>query len=96
MLTGRAGMEWPGLTSNVYSGQEVVKMHKHGPRQEYFDNILQQKNAKSSFRNLKVPPVLRGWTGNSMAGRATDPPDPVGDCKICYMVLNCLKNFELN
>ena len=77
-------MEWPGLTSNVYRGQEVVKMHQHGPRQEYFDNLFHQRSAKPSFRALKIPPILRGWTGNTMAGRSTDPPDPVGDCKMFF------------
>ncbi|VDI50050.1 small subunit ribosomal protein S5 [Mytilus galloprovincialis] len=76
---GRAGMVWPGLTSETKRGDEIVKRSQHGPKQEYFDNIIKQRGAKQTFRSVKLMPLQRGWTGTTRAGTRSYPPDPVGD-----------------
>lgn len=98
-------MVWPGLTSETKRGDEIVKRSQHGPKQEYFDNIIKQRGAKQTFRSVKLMPLQRGWTGTTRAGTRSYPPDPVGDCKLLtqnqasgnrFKVKNVLRNMLQN
>ena len=34
---------------------------------------------RSTFKQIKLSPLERGWTGAKMPGRRIGPPDPVGE-----------------
>jgi len=81
-LIGKSGMVWPGLNQLALKDKEVLRIHKQTPNQEYFDNIIKIRSKKDTgFRKLRIPALLRGWSGRRMAGMSCGPPDSIGDCK---------------
>ena len=67
---------------DIIRGRDVVnKLVHQGPNEEFMNKITEKRYEKSKFRRVKLPAILRGWTGNTYSGRIIDKPDPVGDCK---------------
>lgn len=78
---GKVNMVWPGLTTNVIRGRELVEQQQLPPDPEREARLLKLRNALGPFRRLKLSPPERGWSGNRLPGRTVGPPDPIGDEK---------------
>ncbi|RZB38741.1 28S ribosomal protein S5, mitochondrial [Asbolus verrucosus] len=76
---GKANMIWPGLTTPIIRGKEIVEQQQlpEDPEREKKLNMLRDK--MGTFRYAKLSPIERGWSGAKMPGRSIGPPDPVGE-----------------
>ncbi|XP_014259235.1 28S ribosomal protein S5, mitochondrial [Cimex lectularius] len=76
---GKVNMVWPGLTTPVFRGKELVEQQQLPPDPEREEKLLKLRNSMGVFRRLKLLPSERGWSGNRLPGRSIGPPDPIGD-----------------
>ncbi|XP_075222075.1 mitochondrial ribosomal protein S5 [Lycorma delicatula] len=75
---GRANIIWPGLTTAVLRGKELVERQKLPEDPDRDAKLIKLRNEMGKFRPLKLSPIERGWSGTKMPGRSIGPPDPVG------------------
>ncbi|CAH0395789.1 unnamed protein product [Bemisia tabaci] len=77
---GRANIVFPGLSSNIIQGKEIVRQHQL-PKDPDFDAKLAKirDTQSSSLKSNKLTPLERGYTGSKMPGRSIGPPDPIGE-----------------
>ena len=80
---GQANIEWPGLTTSVLKGKDLVKPKVLAPDLDRDERLLKLRESMRSFRSLKFKTGEVGWSGNTIHGRHFGPPDPVGDGK-CF------------
>uniref|UniRef100_A0A0R3TN25 Small ribosomal subunit protein uS5m n=1 Tax=Rodentolepis nana TaxID=102285 RepID=A0A0R3TN25_RODNA len=70
----REGYLWPGLNAPLFSKDILQKVQK-GDINEAYLNKLEELRNKSAVKKkrVKLPPLLRGWTGASMGGQSLGP-----------------------
>lgn len=72
-------MVWPGLNSPIIQGKELIKQRQLPDDPDFKTNLFKVKDMRSTFKQFKLSPLERGWTGAKMPGRRIGPPDPVGE-----------------
>ncbi|VDP94706.1 unnamed protein product [Echinostoma caproni] len=74
---GKESMEWPGLNVPLLDKTVVRSIKKTEVNEDYFKrlNDLRNKSAIKKKR-IKLPPLLRGWTGSRLEGQSIGPPSP--------------------
>ncbi|XP_015597786.1 28S ribosomal protein S5, mitochondrial [Cephus cinctus] len=76
---GKINMQWPGLTSPILRGRELIQQHKLPEDPEREAKLIQLRDSMTGFKKTKLSPIERGWTGDKMGGRSIGPPDPIGE-----------------
>ncbi|XP_012256636.2 28S ribosomal protein S5, mitochondrial [Athalia rosae] len=76
---GQANIIWPGLTSPVLRGKELVQQEKLPEDPDRMAKLIRLRDTQTGRRSLKLHPLDRGWTGNKLPGRSVGPPDPRGE-----------------
>lgn len=76
---GKVNMIWPGLTTSVIRGKELVEQKQLPEDPERESKLIELRSKMGLFRRLKLNPVERGWSGNRLPGRSIGPPDPIAD-----------------
>lgn len=71
-------MVWPGLNAPIMKGRDVVQQQELPPDPSRQEKIYKMRDSIEKFRQMKVTPLERGWSGTKMPGRSIGPPDPVG------------------
>ncbi|VDN40211.1 unnamed protein product [Dibothriocephalus latus] len=68
------GYLWPGLNAPLYD-QSVMRTIQKGDVNEAYLKRLDELRNKSAVKKkrVKLPPLLRGWTGASMGGQSLGP-----------------------
>ncbi|RZF45003.1 hypothetical protein LSTR_LSTR001964 [Laodelphax striatellus] len=74
---GKANIIWPGLTTPVIRGKELVERQKLPEDPDREARLIKIRNEMGRFRPLKLSPIERGWSGSKMPGRSIGPPDPL-------------------
>ncbi|VDD79735.1 unnamed protein product [Mesocestoides corti] len=70
----REGYLWPGLNAPLYEQSFLRKVQKGDVNQEYLNKLEELRNKSAVKRKrVKLPPLLRGWTGASMGGQSLGP-----------------------
>ncbi|OQV19115.1 28S ribosomal protein S5, mitochondrial [Hypsibius exemplaris] len=78
---GNTNMVWPGLNAPLFRGKEPVQQQQLPPDPSRKEKLYKMRDSIEKFRQVKVTPLERGWSGNKMPGRSLGPPDPIGDEK---------------
>ncbi|KAK9502570.1 hypothetical protein O3M35_011321 [Rhynocoris fuscipes] len=76
---GKVRMLWPGLTSPVIRGKELVEQTRLADDPDHTKNLIKMRDQMGVFRRLRLLPHERGWSGTRLPGRSIGPPDPIGD-----------------
>ncbi|XP_014288372.1 small ribosomal subunit protein uS5m [Halyomorpha halys] len=76
---GKVNMVWPGLTTPVIRGREIIQQMQLPEDPEREAKILKMRNEMGQFKRIKLLPIDRGWSGNKLPGRRVGPPDPIGE-----------------
>uniref|UniRef100_A0A146KTA7 Small ribosomal subunit protein uS5m n=1 Tax=Lygus hesperus TaxID=30085 RepID=A0A146KTA7_LYGHE len=76
---GKVNMVWPGLTTSVLRGKELVQQQRLPEDPDREAKLIKLRNNMGMFRRLKLAPTERGWSGSRLPGRKVGPPDPVGE-----------------
>ncbi|CUT99241.1 28S ribosomal protein S5 mitochondrial [Echinococcus multilocularis] len=72
----REGYLWPGLNAPLYRESTLQKVQKGDVNQEYLNKLEELRNKSAvKKKRVKLPPLLRGWTGASMGGQSLGPLD---------------------
>ncbi|XP_037073158.1 LOW QUALITY PROTEIN: 28S ribosomal protein S5, mitochondrial-like [Pollicipes pollicipes] len=74
---GKENMVWPGLTTPVIRGQELVRQRQLPEDPERAARLQQIREQFTDHRSVKLGPLERGWSGNKLAGRSIGPPEPI-------------------
>ncbi|XP_012285465.1 28S ribosomal protein S5, mitochondrial [Orussus abietinus] len=78
---GKVNMVWPGLTTSVVRGRELVVQHKLPENPERDQKLNSLRDSLSVRKVQKLSPLERGWSGYHLGGRSIGPPEPVGEDK---------------
>lgn len=81
-------MVWPGLTSPVMRGRELVQQQQLPEDPERQSKLIKMRDEMGAFRPLRLLPTERGWSGTKMPGRSIGPPDAVGEGEL-FLILIC-------
>ncbi|CAL8075928.1 unnamed protein product [Calicophoron daubneyi] len=74
---GRGAMEWPGLNAPLLMENQIRSIKKGEFDETYFKRLEELRNKSAVKRKrLKLPPILRGWTGSRLEGQSVGPPTP--------------------
>lgn len=76
---GKENIRFPGLSSPLFRGRELMTQQKLPPDENYQENLNKLRQPIAKARRKKIAPIDRGWSGGHAAGRKIGPPDPVGD-----------------
>ena len=76
---GKINMVWPGLTTPVIRGRELISQQQLPEDPEREAKIIKLRNEMGQFNRLKLLPIDRGWSGNKLPGRSVGPPDSIGE-----------------
>ncbi|CAH1961515.1 unnamed protein product [Acanthoscelides obtectus] len=76
---GKANILWPGLSSPIIRGKELVEQQKLPEDPEREKKLIQLRDQMGTFKHAKLSPIERGWSGAKMPGRSIGPPDPIGE-----------------
>ncbi|XP_020279303.1 28S ribosomal protein S5, mitochondrial [Pseudomyrmex gracilis] len=76
---GKVAIQFPGLTTPVFRGKQLVKQQKLPPDPEREEKLIKLREMQSRSRRIKLSPLERGWTSAGMGGRKIGPPDPIGE-----------------
>ncbi|VDK37697.1 unnamed protein product [Taenia asiatica] len=69
----REGYLWPGLNAPLY---RQSTLQKGDVNQDYLNKLEELRNKSAvKKKRVKLPPLLRGWTGASMGGQSLGPLD---------------------
>ncbi|KAL5106274.1 28S ribosomal protein S5 mitochondrial [Taenia crassiceps] len=72
----REGYLWPGLNAPLYRQSTLQKVQKGDVNQDYLKKLEELRNKSAvKKKRVKLPPLLRGWTGASMGGQSLGPSD---------------------
>ncbi|CAL1543876.1 unnamed protein product [Lymnaea stagnalis] len=71
---GKTRMVFPGLTGPPLAGKKFLEIHKSKEQEEEPRPIERPRR-----KFLKVPPLLRGYSGRKFPGTSVGPPDPIND-----------------
>ncbi|KAM7538933.1 hypothetical protein Aperf_G00000047681 [Anoplocephala perfoliata] len=70
----REGYLWPGLNAPLFEKSSLQKVQKGDVNQEYLNKLEELRNKSAvKKKRVKLPPLLRGWTGASMGGQSLGP-----------------------
>ncbi|KAM3172636.1 hypothetical protein ACTXT7_014135 [Hymenolepis weldensis] len=70
----REGYLWPGLNAPLFNKDTLQKVQKSDVNQAYLNRLEELRNKSAVKRKrVKLPPLLRGWTGASMGGQSLGP-----------------------
>lgn len=78
-MIGKANIVWPGLNAPIIKGRELVERQKLPEDPEREEKLIKIRSEMGQFRQLRLSPIERGWTGAKMPGRSIGPPTPVGE-----------------
>lgn len=78
-MTGKANIVWPGLNAPIIKGRELVERQKLPEDPEREEKLIKIRSEMGQFRQLRLSPIERGWTGAKMPGRSIGPPIAVGE-----------------
>ncbi|XP_044744933.1 28S ribosomal protein S5, mitochondrial [Coccinella septempunctata] len=76
---GKANILWPGLSSPIIRGKEIIQQQQLPEDPEREKNLIKMRDQMGKTRYGKISSIDRGWTGSKMPGRSIGPPDPVND-----------------
>ncbi|XP_034475622.1 28S ribosomal protein S5, mitochondrial [Drosophila innubila] len=76
---GKNNCIWPGLNAPIIRGNELIHQQKQPANADREKNILKIRDSMGNFKQMKLNPIDRGWSGTKMPGRSIGPPDAVGD-----------------
>ncbi|XP_073973918.1 mitochondrial ribosomal protein S5 [Rhodnius prolixus] len=76
---GKLRMLWPGLTSPVIRGKELVEQIRLADDPDHDLKLIKLRDKMGVFRRLRLLPHERGWSGNRLPGTSVGPPDRIGD-----------------
>lgn len=76
---GKVRMLWPGLTSPVIRGKELVEQTRLADDPDHDLKLIKLRDKMGVFRRLRLLPHERGWSGNRLPGTSVGPPNPIGD-----------------
>ncbi|XP_068243205.1 small ribosomal subunit protein uS5m [Palaemon carinicauda] len=76
---GSENIQWPGLSSPILRGKELVQQQKLPKDEEREAKLLKLRDNMGLFRPLRINPLERGWSGTKMPGRSIGPPDAIGE-----------------
>ncbi|KAF5297109.1 hypothetical protein FQA39_LY02689 [Lamprigera yunnana] len=76
---GKANILWPGLTSPIIKGRELVQQQQLPEDPDREKKLIEIRNKMGNIRPPKLSPLERGWSGSKMPGRSIGPPDPIGE-----------------
>lgn len=76
---GRANIVWPGLSTAIVRGKEIVQQQQLPPDPEREEKIFKLRDSTANTRSFKINSLDRGWSGYRMPGRSIGPPDPIGE-----------------
>lgn len=76
---GSTNIVWPGLNSPVIRGRELVQQQRLPADPDREAKLRKLRDEMGSFRNIKLSPIDRGWSGSKMPGRSIGAPDPIGE-----------------
>lgn len=78
---GRANIVWPGLSSPIIRGKEMVRQTLLPEEQakEREAKMFKLRDATTNTKIMKLNALDRGWTGSRMPGRSIGPPDAIGE-----------------
>ncbi|KAK7598367.1 hypothetical protein V9T40_006602 [Parthenolecanium corni] len=76
---GKENIRFPGLSSPIIRGRELVQRQKLPPDEHYQESLIKLRQPLFKAKRAKVSPLDRGWSGGNAGGRKVGPPDPVGD-----------------
>ncbi|VDM22543.1 unnamed protein product, partial [Hydatigera taeniaeformis] len=72
----REGYLWPGLNAPLYRQSTLQKVQKGDVNKDYLNKLEELRNKSAvKKKRVKLPPLLRGWTGASMGGQSLGPLD---------------------
>lgn len=77
--SGKENIRFPGLSSPIIRGRELVQRQKLPPDEHYQESLIKLRQPLFKAKRAKVSPLDRGWSGGNAGGRKVGPPDPVGD-----------------
>ncbi|KER20521.1 ribosomal protein S5 domain protein [Opisthorchis viverrini] len=74
---GKGNMEWPGLNVPLVSGSQLRIIKAGEMNEAYFQRLEKVRNQSAvKKKRIKLPPLLRGWTGSRLEGQSIGPPTP--------------------
>ncbi|KAA0198456.1 Small subunit ribosomal protein S5 [Fasciolopsis buskii] len=74
---GKEAMEWPGLNVPLMDRNAIRSIRKGEINELYFKRLEESRNKSAvKKKRLKLPPLLRGWTGSRLEGQSVGPPSP--------------------
>lgn len=74
---GQAVMEWPGLNASLLASDSLRPINKGKTAESYFKRLEEIRNKSAvKKKRLKLPPLLRGWSGSRLGGQSVGPPSP--------------------
>ncbi|TPP61677.1 Small subunit ribosomal protein S5 [Fasciola gigantica] len=74
---GKEPMEWPGLNVPLIDKAVVGSIKKGKVNEAYFKRLEELRNKSAvKKKRIKLPPLLRGWTGSRLEGQSIGPPSP--------------------
>lgn len=76
---GQANMVWPGLTTPVLRGRELVQQEKLPEDPDRMAKIIKIREESMGRKSFRIHPLDRGWSGAKLPGRSVGPPDPRGE-----------------
>ncbi|KAJ8977472.1 hypothetical protein NQ317_001754 [Molorchus minor] len=76
---GKANIVWPGLSTPIIRGKELVEQQQLPEDPERETKLNQLRDQMGTVKRTKLSPIERGWSGTKMPGRSIGPPDPVGE-----------------
>lgn len=74
---GKANILWPGLSSPIIRGKELVEQQTLPEDPEREKKLIELRDKMGVSRRPKLSPYERGWSGARLPGRSIGPPDPV-------------------
>ncbi|XP_034112015.1 small ribosomal subunit protein uS5m [Drosophila nasuta] len=76
---GKKTCIWPGLNAPIIRGNELLHQQKQSENIDREKNIQKIRDSMGNFKQMKINPIDRGWSGTKMPGRSIGPPDTVGE-----------------
>ncbi|KAF8563120.1 hypothetical protein P879_09048 [Paragonimus westermani] len=74
---GKANMEWPGLNAPLLDRNRINTIKAGEVNEAYFQRLEEIRNKSAvKKKRMKLPPLLRGWTGSRLGGQSIGPPTP--------------------
>ncbi len=83
MPSGASGIQIPGFNAPVFDSKVKVKLQEQKKLDGDFLFKMGERREATKFarQDVKIPPILRGYSGKYMAGRQIGAPDSSEDCK---------------